>query len=93
MFLHLSVCLQGIGTCIQGGLPTKGSTCRVVGQTSPPPNQKVGGTHPTGMLSSYRPQLSCEGYVFTGVCLSTGGVPDLGACAWSGGCLVPGGLL
>ena len=29
----------------------------------------------------YRPQRSCEGYVFTGVCLSTGG----------GVCLVPGG--
>ena len=24
----------------------------------------------------YRPQQSCEGYVFTGVCLSIGGVPD-----------------
>ena len=24
----------------------------------------------------YRPQRICEGYVFTGVCLSTGGVPD-----------------
>ena len=24
--------------------------------------------------STYRPQRSCEGYVFTGVCLSTGGV-------------------
>ena len=32
--------------------------------------------HPTGILSCvfYRPQRSCEGYVFTGVCLSTGGV-------------------
>ena len=30
----------------------------------------------------YRPQRSCEGYVFTGVCLST-----------VGECLVPGGLL
>ena len=25
-------------------------------------------------VASYRPQRSCEGYVFTGVCLSTGGV-------------------
>ena len=31
----------------------------------------------------YRPQRSCEGYVFTGVCLSTGGS--------AGGCLLPGG--
>ena len=30
----------------------------------------------------YRPQRSCEGYVFTGICLSTEG--------W--GCLVPGGV-
>ena len=27
----------------------------------------------TGDRSFYRPQRSCEGYVFTGVCLSTGG--------------------
>ena len=26
--------------------------------------------------SNYRLQQSCEGYVFTGVCVSTGGVPD-----------------
>ena len=30
-------------------------------------------------LNNYRPQRSCEGYVFTGVCLSTGGV-CLSAC-------------
>ena len=36
----------------------------------------------------YRPQRSCEGYVFTGVCLSTArGVPGPG-----GGCLVLGGV-
>ena len=34
---------------------------------------EAGGTHPTGMLSCYCPQWSCEGYVFTGACLSTGG--------------------
>ena len=37
----------------------------------------------------YRPQRSCEGYVFTGVCLSTGGgvsAPRGGVC--SGGCLL-----
>ena len=28
------------------------------------------GMHPTGMLSCYRPQRSCEGYVFTRVCHS-----------------------
>ena len=53
----------------------------------------------------YRPQRSCEGYVFTHVCLSMGGggnvwswgVPALGgACSgrgacWGGGGLVPGG--
>ena len=33
-------------------------------------------------IDFYRPQRSCEGYVFTGVCLSTGG-----------GGLVPGGCL
>ena len=35
----------------------------------------------------YRPQRSCEGYVFTGVCLSTGGgIPAcLAACLWGGG--------
>ena len=35
----------------------------------------------------YRPQQSCEGYVFTGVCLSTGGCLVLvGVCSWG----VPG---
>ena len=34
----------------------------------------------------YRPQRSCEGYVFTGVCLSTGG------CLVPGGCLILGGV-
>ena len=34
----------------------------------------------------YRPQRSCEGYVFTGVCLSTRGVPGPGGClVWGGG--------
>ena len=37
----------------------------------------------------YRPQRSCEGYVFTGVCLSTGGCLLQGVAA-PGGCLVPG---
>ena len=42
----------------------------------------------------YRPQRSCKGYVFTGVCLSTGG----GWCLLPGGrlvvgCLFPGGLI
>ena len=44
-----------------------------------------------------RPQRSCEGYVFTGVCLSTGdvclvqgGACFQGVCARSGGCLLPG---
>ena len=32
---------------------------------------QAGGTHPTAM-SCYRPQRSCEGYAFTGVCLSAG---------------------
>ena len=56
----------------------------------------------------YRPQRSCEGYVFTDVCLSTGGclvrgcllqgMSAPGGCLiWGGlgqrGCLVPGGLL
>ena len=53
----------------------------------------------------YRPQRSCEGYIFTGVCLSTGGgsllpgVPGPGGCLLQGGvcsqggCLVPGGCL
>ena len=39
----------------------------------------------------YRPQRSCEGYVFTGVCLSTGGGGLLLGGAWSWGSLVPGG--
>ena len=38
----------------------------------------------------YRPQRSCEGYVFTGVCLSTGGGFLVGG-SWSRGCLVGGG--
>ena len=33
----------------------------------------------------YHPQRSCEGYIFTGVCLFTGGMPGPG-----GLCLVPG---
>ena len=59
------------------------------------------------VVHHYSPQRSCEGYVFTGVCLSTGGcvhVPggvSFGGCmvwgcmvlgVWSqGGCMVPGG--
>ena len=44
----------------------------------------------------YRPQRSCEGYVFTGMCLSTGGgvCSSGGACFGEvpapGGCLLPG---
>ena len=44
----------------------------------------------------YRPQRSCEGYIFTGVCLSTGGSAPVGGawsqgvCSW-GGCLLPEG--
>ena len=37
----------------------------------------------------YRPQRSCEGYVFTGMCLSTGGLsaPRGGGCLlWGGAC-------
>ena len=53
----------------------------------------VCGTNHMNLLRSacYRPQRICEGYIFTGVCLSTGG------CAWSwrngsgGLCLVLGG--
>ena len=44
------------------------------------------------LICHYRPQRSCEGYVFTGVCLSTGGVPGPGGSAPGGGLLwgVPG---
>ena len=46
-------------------------------------------------INYYRPQQSCEGYVFTGVCLSTGGVhcgvPGLGGCLVPWGSLVLGG--
>ena len=53
----------------------------------------------------YRPQGSCEGYFFTGVCLSTGGCLLLGGawswggvCSWGdawsrGVCLLPEGCL
>ena len=37
------------------------------------PYYELVGTHSTGMLSCYRPQRSYEGYVYSGVCLSTGG--------------------
>ena len=69
------------GICCQGsawsGMPDRGVLRPPVMATT------VGGMHPTGMHSCYRPQQSCEGYyrplrscegyVFTGVCLSTGG--------------------
>ena len=51
-------------------------------------------------IPCYRPQRSCEGYVFTGVCLSTvgvsapGGVCSGGVCSGgvcSGGCVCSGG--
>ena len=56
--------------------------------------------HPAGKaltsdwsVNNYRPQRSCEGNVFTGVCLSTGGgVPGPGGSSL-GRCLVPWGLL
>ena len=42
---------------------------------------------------NYRPQRSCEGYVFTGMCLYTvGGIWSRGG-AWSGGCGPGGGCL
>ena len=44
------------------------------------------------VLDSYRPQRNCEGYVFTGVCLSMGGYLVPGGLLL-GGCLVPGGLV
>ena len=57
----------------------------------------------TYICTFYRPQRSCEGYVFTGVCLSTGGVSapkglGLGVCSRGVsaprgvgvGCLLPG---
>ena len=50
---------------------------------------KVIGSNPTGgnfLGNFYRPQRSREGYVFTRVCLSTGGV------LVPGGCLVLGGV-
>ena len=57
---------------------------------------QAGGSHPTGMLSCYHPQQSCEGYVFIGVCLSTGGSAPGGICflrgVCSGGMSAPGGV-
>ena len=58
----------------------------------------------TNGINFYRPQRSCEGYVFTGVCLSTGGgawswgvcsrgVPGPGGMSAGGGCLVLGWCL
>ena len=44
-------------------------------------------------INYYRPQRSCEGYVFTGVCLSTGGVTVgclVRGVPGPGGCLVGG---
>ena len=60
----------------------------------------VGEKH--AFMTDYCQKRSCEGYVFTGMCLSTGvawsggvlGVPDQGGvCSRGGfgGCLVPGG--
>ena len=43
-------------------------------------SQQVGSMHPTVMQSCYRPQHSCKGYIFTGVCVSTGGGVCLSAC-------------
>ena len=42
------------------------------------------------ILRCYRQQRSCEGYVFTGVCLSTGGGLLQAGVPGPGGCLVPG---
>ena len=42
------------------------------------------------MLNFYRPQRSCEGYLFTGVCLSTGGGGGIPACLAAG---LQGGVL
>ena len=74
---------RGRGSASRRGLHLGG-----VWQTPPRPTdttgygQQAGGTHPTGIHSCYRPQRSCEGYVFTGFCLSTGG---------RGWCLLRGG--
>ena len=62
----------------------KGAECR--GRD----NRLYGGPHGAVVESAtvnYRPQRSCEGYVFTPVCLSTGG-----SVAWSRGLLLLGGV-
>ena len=45
-----------------------------------------GRTHPIGMLSCLLLPTNevCEGYVFTGVCLSMGGVHGVGGHTWRG---------
>ena len=75
------------GVSVQGGLCPRGSLSgglclgeRGLCQRDPPTVWLcAGGTYPTEMHSCYCPQRSCEGYVFTPVCLSTGGV-CLSAC-------------
>ena len=67
---------------------------------------EAGSTHPTGMhscfiMNYYRPQLSCEGYVFTRICHSAHGGDAIPACIAdgipaylaAGGGLLPGGCL
>ena len=78
MLLHLSVIL------FTGGCLPLGPGSVHPPRTHPPPDShpldippieiaiEAGGTHPTGMHSYYRPQWSCEGYVFTGMSVHRG---------------------
>ena len=61
----------GVSASVQAGIHTPWAN--TLGR-HPPAVTAAEGTHPTGMDSSnYHLQRSCEGYVFTGMCLSTGG--------------------
>ena len=89
MFSLVSVCPRGVYIPVvdtpSDRHPPLGRHPPASGRHSPSrhPHQTaaaVDDTHPTGMHSCfYHPQRSCEGYVFTGMCLSTGGV-CLSAC-------------
>ena len=59
MFLHVSICSQGgRGLSLGGRLPTRGvGGVGAGGGQTPPGARKVGGTHPTGMLSCFILQL------------------------------------
>ena len=79
-------CLSTRGRSLCNGMSVQGEVS-VRGWVSVRESFHLYGKERAGGAHLYLPQRSCEGYVFTGVCLSTGG------CLVRGGAWYRGGLV